>query len=264
MPTFNCDGFGYIVSSLLRPSLTRVDLITGARTTIYDGIGPGLGINGVGFNPTDGYIYGFATQGLLVNLVCGLLGCPQSQLIRIASNGNWELLPLILQTQSISMGDIDNQGRMFVSEGGKKWWSINMSKGSLNFGKQISEGTSKADLLTGVGDWSYVPGGGSYLYSVQASVLESGLLQTNIVRWSTSTNTWSSFRSYPGLLLTALNLVWGATIAAPNNVLFAQENILGQTWRFDLSSGANPVAIQGGAILNLNGDGAKCASGAVV
>ncbi|KAH7173318.1 uncharacterized protein B0J16DRAFT_349875 [Fusarium flagelliforme] len=161
------------------------------------------------------------------------------------------------------MGDFDNQGRLFVSEGGKKWWSINLQKGSLNFGK-VATGTSNADLLSGVGDWSYVPGGGSYLYSVQASVLESGLLQTNIVRWSTSTNTWEKFRQYPGILLTALNLVWGATIAAPNNVLFAQENILGQTWRFDLASGASPVAIQGGNILNLNGDGAKCASGAVI
>lgn len=265
MPAFNCDGYGYIISSLLAPSLTRVNLLTGARNTIATGIGPGLGIQGIGFNPYDNYIYGFATKGLLTQLVLGVvLSKPQSQLIRIASNGNWELLPLILETQTISMGDIDNQGRLFVSESGKAWWSIDLKKGSSTFGKIIKQGTSKADLLSGVGDWSYVPGGGDYLYSVQASALESGLLQTNIVRWSTSTNTWSSFKSYPGILLTALNLVWGATIAAPNNVLFAQENVLGQTWRFQLDGTADPQPIAGGTILNLNGDGAKCASGAVV
>ncbi|KAM0353053.1 hypothetical protein ACHAPU_001940 [Fusarium lateritium] len=261
-PTFDCNGYGYVLSSLLSNTLTRVNLVTGDRVTIKSGVGPGGAINGIGFNPIDNYIYGFVTQPLLKNLLCGLLGCPQSQLIRIANDGRYEVLPLILTTNAISMGDVDNQGILWVSEGGNKWWSVDLRRGA-NFGKLISSGTSNIDLLSGVGDWAYVPGGGSYLYSVQASVIESGLLRTNIVRWSLVTQKWERYQSYPGLLLTALNLIWGAVVAAPGGVLFAQENLLGQTWRFTLGSTDDPTAIQGGAILNLSGDGAKCASGAL-
>jgi hypothetical protein len=261
-PTFDCNGYGFVLSSLLSNTLTQVNLITGERVTIKSGVGPGGAINGIGFNPIDNYIYGFVTQPLLKNLVCGLLGCPQSQLIRIAKNGNYEVLPLVISSNSISMGDVDNQGRLWVSEGGGKWWSIDLRRGA-NFGKLISSGTSNIDLISGVGDWAYVPGGGDYLYAVQASVIESGLLRTNIVRWSLTTQKWERYQSYPNLLLTALNLIWGAVMAAPDGSLYAQENLLGQTWRFTLGSTANPTSIQGGAILNLSGDGAKCASGAV-
>jgi hypothetical protein len=261
-PTFDCNGYGFVLSSLLSNTLTQVNLITGERVTIKSGVGPGGAINGIGFNPVDNYIYGFVTQPLLKNLVCGLLGCPQSQLIRIAKNGNHEVLPLIIESNSISMGDIDNQGRLWVSEGGGKWWSIDLRRGA-NFGKLISSGTSSIGLISGVGDWAYVPGGGDYLYAVQASVIESGLLRTNIVRWSLTTQKWERYQTYPNLLLTALNLIWGAVMAAPDGSLFAQENLLGQTWKFTLGSTANPTSIPGGAILNLSGDGAKCASGAL-
>ncbi|KAF5000440.1 hypothetical protein FGRMN_1771 [Fusarium graminum] len=261
-PTFDCDGYGYVLSSLLSNTLTRVNLVTGERVAIKSRVGPGGAINGVGFNPIDNYIYGFVTQPLLKNLLCGLLGCPQSQLIRIAKDGQYEMLPLILTTNTISMGDVDSQGILWVSESGNKWWSVDLRRGA-NFGKLINSGTSDIGLLNGVGDWAYVPGGGNYLYSVQASVIESGLLRTNIVRWPLATQKWERYQSYPNLLLTALNLIWGAVVAAPGGVLFAQENLLGQTWRFTLGSTESPTALQGGAILNLSGDGAKCASGAL-
>ncbi|KAH6952983.1 hypothetical protein DER45DRAFT_574714 [Fusarium avenaceum] len=261
-PTFDCNGYGFVLSSLLSNTLTQVNLVTGQRVTIKSGVGPGGAINGIGFNPIDNYIYGFVTQPLLKDLLCGLLGCPQMQLIRIAKNGNYEVLPLIIQSNAISMGDVDNQGRLWVSEGGGKWWSVDLRRGA-NFGKLISSGTSSIGLISGVGDWAYVPGGGDYLYAVQASIIENGLLRTNIVRWSLTTQKWERYQTYPNLLLTALNLIWGAVMAAPDGSLFAQENLLGQTWKFTLGSTANPTSIQGGAILNLSGDGAKCASGAL-
>jgi mucin-19 len=263
-PTFDCDGFGYTVASLLANTLTRVNLNTGARTDIRTGIGPGGPINGIGFNKLDNYIYGFYQQPLVNALLCGILGCKRSGLIRIAKDGRWEVLDLVIGTNAISMGDVDDQGRFWVSEGGGRWWCIDLRPTSTTFGKVLSSGTSNTDLLSGVGDWAYVPGGGNYLYALQASVIESGLLRTNIVRWSTTTQKWERYQSYPGLILTTLNLVWGAVMAAPDGTLFGQESVLGQTWKFSLSSTANPTPIPGGAILNLLGsDGAKCA-GALV
>ncbi|RKK16154.1 hypothetical protein BFJ65_g9725 [Fusarium oxysporum f. sp. cepae] len=266
-PTFDCDGYGYTISTLLGNTLTQVNLNTGQRTTIKSGIGPGGtllnvagvagAINAIGFNKLDYYIYGTVNQGLVNGLLCGLLGCPSSQLIRIAKNGAYETLPLTIPSNMIDMGDVDDQGRFWVSENGKKWWCIDVNPASPTFGKLLSSGTSATDILAGVGDWAYVPGGGDYLYAVQASAIESGLLRTNIVRWSRTTHTWERYQSYPNLVLTATNLVWGAVMAGPNT-LWAQENLLGQTWRFTIGSSANPTPIPGGSILNLQGDGARC------
>ncbi|KAH7199320.1 hypothetical protein DER44DRAFT_671732 [Fusarium oxysporum] len=266
-PTFDCDGYGYTISTLLGNTLTQVNLNTGQRTTIKSGIGPGGtllnvagvagAINAIGFNKLDYYIYGTVNQGLVNGLLCGLLGCPSSQLIRIAKNGAYETLPLTIPSNMIDMGDVDDQGRFWISENGKKWWCIDVNPASPTFGKLLSSGTSATDILAGVGDWAYVPGGGDYLYAVQASVIESGLLRTNIVRWSRTTHTWERYQSYPNLVLTATNLVWGAVMAGPNT-LWAQENLLGQTWRFTIGSSANPTPIPGGSILNLQGDGARC------
>ncbi|ENH70683.1 hypothetical protein FOC1_g10004980 [Fusarium oxysporum f. sp. cubense race 1] len=259
-PTFDCDGFGYTIQSLLANTLTRVNLVTGQRTDIRTGIGPGGPINGIGFNRLDNYIYGFYQQPLVNAVLCGLLGCKRSGLIRIAKDGRWEVLDLVIGTNAISMGDVDDQGRFWVSEGGGKWWCIDLRPTSNTFGQLLSSGTSATNLLSGVGDWAYVPGGGNYLYAVQASVIENGLLRTNIVRWSLTTQKWERFQSYPNLILTTLNLIWGAVMAAPDGTLFAQETVLGQTWKFTLGSTANPTPIQGGAILNLLGsDGARCA-----
>ncbi|KAF4957916.1 hypothetical protein FGADI_2745 [Fusarium gaditjirri] len=263
-PTFDCDGFGYTVQSLLSNTLTRVNLVTGARTNIRAGIGPGGPINGIGFNRLDNYIYGFYQQPLVNAALCGLLGCKRSGLIRIAKDGRWEVLDLVIGTNAISMGDVDDQGRLWVSESGGRWWCVDLRPTSSTFGELLSSGTSATNLLSGVGDWAYVPGGGNYLYAVQASVIESGLLRTNIVRWSLTTQKWERYQTYPNLILTTLNLVWGAVMAAPDGTLFAQETVLGQTWKFTLGSAANPTAIPGGAILNLLGsDGARCAGTSV-
>ncbi|RGP79636.1 hypothetical protein FLONG3_2384, partial [Fusarium longipes] len=266
-PTFDCDGYGYVISLLLGNTLTKVNLIDGTRTTVATGIGPGGtllnaagasgAINGIGYNKLDGYIYGMVNQGLVSGVLCGLLGCPSSQLIRIAKNGGYETLKLTIPSNTIDMGDVDEQGRFWVSENGKKWWCIDVNPASSTFGKLLNSGTSATDIISGVGDWAYVPGGGDYLYAVQASVIESGLMRTNIVRWSRTTFTWSRYQSYPNLVLTSLNLVWGAVMAG-DNTLYAQENLLGQTWKFTLGSTANPTPIPGGSILNLQGDGARC------
>ncbi|KAJ3502925.1 hypothetical protein NM208_g16617 [Fusarium decemcellulare] len=157
------------------------------------------------------------------------------------------------------MGEVDDQGRFWISESGKKWWSIDVKPGSTNFGKILTTGTSAANLLSGVADWAYVPGGGNYLYSVQLSVVESGLLRTNLVRWSLDTNTWERFRSYNNLLL-ALNVVWGATFGTADGNLFAQEDLLGGTYKFAITtSETSPTTLPPGDILNLaGGDGARC------
>ncbi|GKU18141.1 unnamed protein product [Fusarium langsethiae] len=267
-PTFDCDGYGYVISTLLGNTLTKVNLIDGTRTTVATGIGPGGSllnvagvagaINGIGFNKLDGYIYGVVNQGLVSGVLCGLLGCAQSQLIRIAKNGGYETLKLTIPSNMVDMGDVDEQGRFWVSENGKKWWCIDVNPASSTFGKLLNSGTSATDIISGVGDWAYVPGGGDYLYAIQASVIESGLLRTNIVRWSRTTFTWSRYQSYPNLVLTSLNLVWGAVMAGPDGTLYGQENLLGQTWKFTLGNTANPTAIPGGSIANLQGDGARC------
>ncbi|UZP36727.1 hypothetical protein NXS19_004543 [Fusarium pseudograminearum] len=272
-PTFDCDGYGYVISTLLGNTLTKVNLNTGQRTTIKSGIGPGgtllnVGglagaINGIGFNQLDGYIYGVVNQGLVSGILCGLTGCASSQLIRIAQNGAYQALSATIPSNTITMGDIDEQGRLWVSESGRKWWCLDVKPGSSTFGKVLASGTSAVDIISGVGDWAYVPGGGDYLYAIQTSLIESGLLRTNIVRWSRTTHTWSIYQRYTNFILTSLNLEWGAVMAGPGGTLYGQENLLGQTWRFNINSTANPTEIPGGAILNLQGDGARCSTAKV-
>ncbi|KIL93233.1 hypothetical protein FAVG1_03210 [Fusarium avenaceum] len=272
-PTFDCDGYGYVISTLLGNTLTRVNLIDGSRSVVKSGIGPGGSllnlagaagaINAIGFNTLDNYIYGVLNQGIVGGILSTVLGGPKSQIIRIAKNGAYEALSLTIPSNMIDMGDVDDQGRFWVSESGKKWWCIDVKPGSSTYGKLLSSGTSATDILSGVGDWAFVPNGGNYLYAIQASIIESGLMRTNIVRWSLTTNTWERYQSYPSLVLTALNLVWGAVMAGPG-VIYAQENLLGQTWKFQLGSSGNPTSIPGGAILNLQGDGARCPSATTI
>ncbi|KAM0424452.1 hypothetical protein ACHAPT_010375 [Fusarium lateritium] len=260
MPTFDCDKFGYVLSSR---TLTQVNFNTGARTTISTIVGTDGGfINAIGFNKLDNYIYAIITDPLLDVLLGNLLGGnPGSWLMRIAKNGNWDVLPYRIDSTSITMGDVDDVGRFWVSESGKKWFSIDVKPGSATFGSVLKSGTSPMDLISGVGDWAFVPGSGNYLYSVQFSVIESGLASTNIVKWNLDTNKWELHRKY-SLLQLGLSLTWGAVFGTSDGLLYAQDNLLGGTYKFAIKTAASPVAIPGGSILNLSGDGARCINAA--
>ncbi|CAM1509444.1 Fc.00g031830.m01.CDS01 [Cosmosporella sp. VM-42] len=236
-PVFSCDVNGYLIQ---QRALYRIELTTGKSTLIKNGIGPGGVINGAGYNRFDDFIYGMHQD------VGGGTG---SQLVRIAANGAYEMLPArISNSKSIVAGDIDNQGRFWISEFGHKWWQIDLRPGSATFGKIVQSGT--AALANNIADWSYVPGGGDYLYAL-AYTYKS----TTLVRFSRTSKTWETLRAFGNL--SGQNL-WGALYSAKNGVMYGSENTGGEIWQFPIApSIGTPSKLSSGPTSSQN-DGARC------
>jgi hypothetical protein len=258
MPTFDCDKMGYALDGR---QLVMVNFANGARSSIgYIGTDGGF-INAIGFNKLDNYIYAVITDPLLDILLGSLLGGqPGSWLMRVAKNGNWDVLPYRIDSTSITLGDIDDVGRFWVSEGGRKYFQIDVNPASPTFGSTITSGLSNMGILSGVGDWAFVPGSGNYLYSVQFSLLFTGILSTNVIKFNLDTMKWELHKTWGILSVLGGGLIWDIVWGTSDGMLYAQETVLGTTWRFNIRSpNTNPVALpKGGTLLALTGDGARC------
>lgn len=216
-----------------------MELTTGRTTLIKDGIGPGGIINGIGYNRFDNFIYG---------MVADVTGSG-STVIQIASDGTWQLLSTRIEgNRNIIMGDIDNQGRFWISDTGRPWWQIDLRPGSTTFGKVVQQGTSThADSIA---DWSYVPGGGDFLYAVQYTSTSSTL-----VRWSRTSKTWETIRAYGNL---SGSNVWGALYAASDGNMYGSENTGGAIYKFPVAPTVGvPSKLASGPTTSQN-DGARC------
>ncbi|KAF7560640.1 hypothetical protein G7046_g3510 [Stylonectria norvegica] len=172
-----------------------------------------------------------------------------SQLIRIAGDGNAELLPTRIEgNKNIIMGDIDNNGHLWISDTGRPWWQIDVMPGSSTLYKVINSGTAThSDYIA---DWAFVPGGGDYMYAVQYTQYTS-----TMVRFSRSTYTWTTLNAFGNL--SGYN-VWGALYAASDGNMYGSENIGGNIYKFPVAPTiGKPVFISAGPKSSQN-DGARC------
>ena len=221
-------------------ALYRIELTTGKSTLIKDGIGPGGIINGVGYNRYDDFIYGMHQD---TGSGTG------SQLIRIAANGAYEMLPArVEKNKNIVVGDIDNQGRFWISDYGRAWWQIDLRPGSATFGTIVQSGT--ATLTNNIADWSYVPGGGDYLYALSYTTTT-----TTLVRFSRSSKTWETLKAFGNV--SGQNL-WGALYSAKDGNMYGSENTGGEIWKFPIAPTIKtPSKLSAGPKSSQN-DGARC------
>jgi hypothetical protein len=234
-PQFSCDVYGYLMQ---KTALYRVEIISGKTTLINANVGGGGWINGIGYNRFDNYIYGMYQDST------------GTQLIRIGGDGTSTLLAARTSDRNVNMGDIDNQGHLWISNNGGAWWTIDLMPGSANYGKIIMSGTATTTLKAA--DWAFVPGGGDFMYSVMYS--SDGLTST-LCRFSRTSYTWQTVKSYGAVAGTN---VWGALYASGDGSLYGSENSSGQIFQFPVApTVGSPKFIATGPVSSWN-DGARC------
>ncbi|KAF0642080.1 hypothetical protein FPSE5266_07978 [Fusarium pseudograminearum] len=235
-PQFSCDVYGYLIQ---KTALYRVEIVSGKTTLIKSVIGDGGWINGIGYNRFDDYIYGMHQDD------------SGSQLIRIGGDGTSTMLSARTNDRLVNMGDIDNQGRFWISNNGGPWWVIDLMPGSSTYGKVIMSGTASTGGLKSA-DWAFVPGGGDYMWSV---MYNSDGSTSTLCRFSRTSYTWQTMKTFGDV---AGNNVWGALYASGDGMLYGSENTSGQIFQFPIApSIGNPKFIATGPVSSWN-DGARC------
>ncbi|KAF4954779.1 hypothetical protein FGADI_5077 [Fusarium gaditjirri] len=233
--SFNCDVYGYLMQ---KTALYRVEITSGKTTLIKSDVGPGGWINAIGYNRFDNYIYGMHMDDT------------GSQVIRIGGDGGWTLLGTRTNDRLVQMGDIDNQGRFWISNQGEGWWCIDLMPGSSTYGKILMSGTAKNPLNSA--DWAFVPGGGDFMYSIMYD--DQGKTST-LCKFSRTTYTWTTIQGF-GMI--AGQNVWGAAYASQDGNLYGSENTSGQIWMFPIApSVGTPKFLATGPSSSWN-DGARC------
>lgn len=238
VPAFDCDEGGYLIQSR---ALYRLDLATGDSVLARDPVGPGSNINAMGYN-------------ILDNLIWGMLLTDTFPVIQIAADGS-TIEPDINvgrpdgpPTGIWQSGDVDPDGNFWISFSGRAWVRIDANPASSTYRQILQRGTSV--LEDNIADWTYVAGGGRYLYSLG---FNSALARTRLLRWSIDTFTWEVLRNFGNVVGSN---AWGAMYAVSEGIFYASENISGDIYQFDINSGP-PVRINSSPATGSN-DGAHC------
>ncbi|KAH8801368.1 hypothetical protein F5884DRAFT_512945 [Xylogone sp. PMI_703] len=226
----SCDKYGYLIQ---HATLYRVDLSTGTETTVNANVGDGSNANAIAYNTLDNYLYAYQAAG--------------TKLLRIFSDGSSEVVTEAASLGSVNIGDIDLNGRYWVSSGGASWWQLDLYPGSSTYGKVINSGTADHFGLH-VDDWVYLPNEGQYLWSVAHNNTSGG---TTLIRFSMTTHTWEQVTNYPNVK----SDVWGAQYGMNNGTIYASDNASGEIWQFPI--GGTPFKMSGGPTSGDN-DGARC------
>ena len=223
----SCDKYGYLIQHV---ELIRVDLSSGTTTTVTNSVGNGDGANALAYNPLDNYLY--ARQG--------------TKIVRIHADGTTDdILDLPSATTNVFVGDIDETGFFWVSNGGSDWYKIDMRPLSSTFGQFLANGTVAKPVS--IADWVYFPFGGSYLYSLGA--INKGI---SLVRFSLDTFSFSTVRTLPQLAYHT----YGAQYGMNNGTLYASDNTDGTIWAIPID-GSDPWISSQGPKSSSN-DGARC------
>ncbi|KAK8079527.1 cell agglutination protein mam3 [Apiospora hydei] len=120
LPTFSCDPNGYLIQQNGSGySLNRINIPTGNREFIKQGVGTGAAINAMGYNSLDNYLY-------------AALGATPGNLLRIGSNGDSQTLASLGLTTAVTSGDVDENGYYWATAGGKQWWgAVHQGRGGV-------------------------------------------------------------------------------------------------------------------------------------
>ncbi|KAK4093404.1 hypothetical protein Purlil1_2561 [Purpureocillium lilacinum] len=230
---FECLTDGYLIQS---KTLLQVNLRTGARRVLATDVGGhGVpGINSLGYNPLDNYLYG--TQG--------------QALVRIGRDGRTE--PVLALPSAANLGDVDIAGQYFFSDSGAAWGQVDLAPGSPRYGQLVAAGNATHGGLRRLSDWAFTPAHPGYAYSV---AIDNRRVPT-LARWSTETHEWETVRRYDDTKLRAT--LFGAVMATSDGVVYASDNASGQIFRFPLRDPASASKAGVGPRAR-SSDGARCA-----
>ncbi|KAK8087080.1 hypothetical protein PG994_002054 [Apiospora phragmitis] len=207
-------------------SLYRVNITKGTYALVKSPVGDGArGINAMGYNVGDNFLYGALGTGTNTNL------------IRIAASGDSKILASPNVTFSLNSGDVDENSQYWATVSGNQWIQVDLKPRSATFGADGSDRDGEPDIRA----------------------VRLGVLRT--CNGSTGLRTWTGFTIFGNI---AGNNQWGAVYASDDGFLFGSENKGGEIWRFPLPvKGTAAVKISNGAPASSN-DGARCIKAANV
>ncbi|CAK7215039.1 hypothetical protein SCUCBS95973_002340 [Sporothrix curviconia] len=235
-PAFSCDAGGYLIQL---NTLYRLDLETGVMTTVNEAVGDEDGINAIGYNVLDNYIWGVQE-----------LPSDEWQLIRIDSDGNGLAFDLVVPAaDGYQAGDVDLDGQLWLWSADNSWLQIDLDPTSATYLQLVDSGTSTLAVTGIVSDWVALADDTEYLYSVQ----EISTTNSSLVRWSKTTHDWSVVSILGNV---DGRQVWGALYPVGDH-FYGSENNVGDIYSF-YTNGSTPTFVTEGPTSGSN-DGARCA-----
>ncbi|KID90173.1 proline rich protein 5MeD [Metarhizium guizhouense ARSEF 977] len=235
---FNCSADAFFIQDRL---LLSVNLQTGERKTLSSSVGGSSArVSAIGFNPLDNFIYGLQNKTV----------------VRIGHDG--ALQRVAEGDMAANAGDVDSNGQLYYTAGGRAWARVDLKPGSARYGQVVARGTSDSSALPGnlaAGDWAFTPAAPGYLHSV--AVDANGVVY--LVRWDLATHRWEV--RHEGLPSFGIQgSVFGAVVATSDGVLYASHNGSGAVLRIPLDDPKDTRKLKVLVPRAAFSDGCRCAS----
>lgn len=213
-------------------------------------------LNGLAYNPLDGYLYAVTTNGV------------NSQLIRISATGTSEVLGVLgLGATNIRMGEITPDGIFWLmsqvsGETTTIYYEVDLVPGSATFGRLLASGTSVIGYYD-VFDWAYSSTASNTRYLV-STPLQRGIVRTwrllltcfdsqysigtnslnlgtYLMRFDLDTHTWVAETAYlsggSSIFLTgSTTQAFGGVFGANNGFIYGIESYTGRIYQFPLAN----------------------------
>ncbi|KAH0595666.1 hypothetical protein MHUMG1_06843 [Metarhizium humberi] len=238
---FNCSADAFFIQDRL---ILSVNLQTGERKTLSSSVGGSSArVSAIGFNPLDNFIYGLQNKTV----------------VRVGHDG--ALQRVAEGDMAANAGDVDSNGQLYYTAGGRAWARVDLKPGSARYGQVVARGTSDSSALPGnlaAGDWAFTPAAPGYLHSV--AVGDHGDHgDVYLVRWDLATHRWEvRHKDLPSFGIQGG--VFGAVVATSDGVLYASHNLSGVVLRIPLDDPEGTRKVKVRVPRAAFGDGCRCAS----
>ena len=199
---FNCDYNAYLFQY---NDIYALDLASGSSYLVKENVTDG-NVNGVGYNPADGYIW-------------GSLSTPSKTIVRIGKNFNTETFYIDeLPTSSRYIGDVSSDGIYYLKGGGTAYYKIDLNPASDNYTKfQSQEALSKS---LSIHDWAFNAVDG-HLYTVEKKT-------NHLYRINATTSEVIDLGEVP--ILAGLNYTYGAVYFDASGRFYVSANQTGTVY----------------------------------
>ena len=232
---FNCDFNAYLFQ---RNDVYALDLASGSSYLVAEDETPG-NINGVGYNPADGFIW-------------GALSSPSKTIARIGKNFQVDTFYIDqLPDSGRYIGDVSTDGIYYVKGGGTNFYKIDLNPNSNTYTQFLSEETLSQNLS--IHDWAFNAVDG-HLYAVEKG-------SNHLYRINSATNEITDIGEVP--ILAGLNYTYGAVYFDLDGRFYVSANQTGTVYVIQ-----NVQSLNVGSSMNSNlfaygpssssNDGARC------
>ena len=212
---FYCDYNAYLFQ---KNDVYALDLASGSSYLVAENI-TDSNINGAGYNPTDGYIW-------------GAIKSPARSVVRIGKNFAVDIIEIDNLPSSVTgslgyVGDVSAEGIYYVRGGGTTFYVIDLNPESENYTKHLRTGTFSQSI--NIHDWAFNAVDG-YLYTVEQKT-------NKLYRINTATDEITNLGVVP--ILSGLNYTYGAVYFDASGRFYVSANQTGTVYMIKNVQGLN-------------------------